>query len=57
MYISTKCAPRAGHHVRSELLERENRGLVSKLPDSEGGVGDFWEITPAGLDALEAEDA
>ena len=57
MYINARFEPRADHHVRDELLELERRGLVTKLPDSTGGVGNFWQITPAGLNALEAPDA
>lgn len=57
MYLNTKHDPRPGHHVRGELLELERRGLVSGLPDAEGGVGNRWKITPAGFDGLEAGSA
>lgn len=57
MYISTKHEPRPRHHVRDELLELEHRGLVHRLPDSNGGVGNRWAITAEGLEALESESA
>lgn len=57
MYINRKYEPRIGRHVRDELLELERRGLVSRLPDSEGGVGNRWAVTSEGLDVLGAEGA
>ncbi|MCU1463622.1 MAG: hypothetical protein JWO37_3697 [Acidimicrobiales bacterium] len=52
IYVSQRHVP-GSHTVRDELIELEKRGLVRRRSDSEGGVGNRWEITSSGLRSID----